>query len=464
MKNPFISILFILLNNYIIAQLPYSQPLYSYDSIVNVVYSIETSYLGENDTLELDIYKPIKDSNCSRPILVIAHGGTWISGSKEDVNTVYISRFFAKRGWVVANINWRLGTHKASNYNMYALCNTSISQPCAYIADSSEIYRANYRGMQDMKDAIRFMKDRSVMDSSDINNVFVFGESAGGFVAIATALTDQVSEKPLSCYNIQDAPTPSSNLNPYNCNPSPINLQRPDLGSIEGNFNLGNNDASVKGVGSFYAGIFDFSILNQLIDTPVFYFYHQGSDILVNYNYGRLLGRITWECYQQSNICQPYYFYPYAFGSKSIINFFNTLGASSPIYHGDIVQNYNYMNDCFANGHSIDNISLRSQSMADLFATRISLSSNDPNSNCSNLGISNNELIISLKPNPVEKTLNIKGVTKQMEYSIVNNLGQSIGKGSVNSNDPKIDVNLLLPGKYFLVIKGLNPPLPFIKM
>ena len=41
-----------------------------------------------------------------------------------------------------------------------------------------------------------------VYKRQDINNVFVSGESAGGFVALATAFTDQASEKHPACFAI----------------------------------------------------------------------------------------------------------------------------------------------------------------------------------------------------------------------------------------------------------------------
>jgi hypothetical protein len=153
------------LNTYVIAQLPYALNQYAYDSLINVSYGQDIDYAGNPVDLVLDIYKPKLDSNCLRPIVVLVHGGAWFAGSKEDVYMKLMSREFAKKGWVVANINYRLGTHKAASYNMYALCNNSISAPCGYISDSAEIFRANYRGMQDAKGAIRFMKNRNAIDS-----------------------------------------------------------------------------------------------------------------------------------------------------------------------------------------------------------------------------------------------------------------------------------------------------------
>lgn len=406
----FAPIIFLLFSGTLNAQLAYTQNNYAYDSIMNFAYGIETDYAGNADTLLMDIYKPHGDGNCLRPVIVLLHGGSWVAGSKEDVDLVYLSRKLAAKGWVVANINYRLGTHKTSNYTMHPFCNTSISAPCGYIADSSEIYRANFRGMQDAKGVIRLMKTRNLIDSSDVNNVFIAGESAGGFVAFAAAFTDQLNEKPADCYAIANAPNPDPDFATYGCNPSTISFARPDLGSIDGTLYTGVYDASVKGIGSFFGGVMNISMFNQVNGTPAVYMFHQGSDVIVDYNFNRLLGRMSWECYSQSNVCQNYYFYPFAYGSEGLRQHFVSLGPTAPAYQADIINNYNYMNDCFANGHSVDNIQIRLQNMVDFFSPVITASGNDPLTNCQTMGI-NKELSISsfiVSPNPSANEINLQ--------------------------------------------------------
>ncbi len=447
------------------AQTPYTQNQFAYDSLINVVYGTAIDYAGNTDTLKLDIYKPVGDSNCLRPVIVLVHGGAWIGGSKEDYDLVYLSRQLAKKGWVVANINYRLGTHKTSNYTMYALCNTSISQPCGYICDSAEVYRANFRAMQDAKGVIRFMKSRNAIDSTDINNVFIAGESAGGFVALAAAFTDKISEKHLSCYAVSDAPVPDPDLAAFGCIPTTNNLSRPDLGSIDGPLYLGTYNATVKGVGSLFGGVLDFNIFQQTSDTPVVYMFHQGSDVIVNYNYGTLLGRISWECYAQSNICQTYYFYPNAFGSEGIRQYFVAMGTSAPAYQADILSNYSYLNNCYSNGHALDNAQLRLQNMVALFAGKIALSGNNPQTNCLNLGI---DYItagsgFTLFPNPCNKKITASYMLFESQNTTVyiySNSGIKIktvdfGVNPKGENSHEIDLSNFKSGLYFLSI-GLN--------
>jgi hypothetical protein len=458
MKTTF-TLLLLLLRMTAFAQLPYTQNNYSYDSLMNVVYGVDVNYNGELDTLEMDIFKPVGDNNCLRPIMVLVHGGAWISGSKEDPNLVLMSRELARKGWVVANINWRLGTHKASNYVMYALCNTNISTPCGYICDSSEVIRANYRGMQDAKGAIRFMKSRHLMDSTDINNVFISGESAGGFVALDVAFMDQANEKPADCGAIANAPIPSVNLNQYACTNPPLSLQRPDLGSIDGTLHIGTYDAKIKGVANFYGGMFNFNTLQQQTDTPSVYLFHQGSDVIVNYAYGQVLGRISWECYAQTNLCQSYFFYPYAHGSESIRQQFVSLGGNAPVYQADIIYNYNYLNNCFSGGHAIDNWQTRLQAAVNLFAPIIASSGNNPASNCQTLAITDrpSEINFLAYPNPAQNQLTLE-FSKALDNPIVrlySPLGQLVLEKKVAGTIQKHELRLNLnAGTYWLEIES----------
>ena len=80
----------------------------------NIVYGTATNYLGATDTLKLDIYKPTGNPNTQRPMLILNHGGAWVGGDKSEANIVLIAKEFVQRGYVVASVNYRLGTHKAN--------------------------------------------------------------------------------------------------------------------------------------------------------------------------------------------------------------------------------------------------------------------------------------------------------------------------------------------------------------
>jgi hypothetical protein len=449
-------LIFILgLSHFCISQNPYTLNNYSVSlSEPDLIYGVETNFAGLPNTLRMDIYKPIGDLNCQRPLMILVHGGSWIAGSKYDSNILFIAQEMTKKGYVVAAINYRLGMHKTSNYTMYWACNNSISAPCAYINDSSEIIRGIYRGMQDVKGAIRFMKGRAELDSTDINNVYLAGESAGGFNVLAAAFMRNESQKPADCYSIHDASVPDADL--LACLPVGFSLSRPDLGSVEGNLHIGLLDSKVKGVANFYGGIMDPTLIGASVEKPAMYLFHQGSDVVVDYTYNRLLGRINWECYAPTNICQPYPHTPFAFGSEGIRRQLDSLGTQAPFYQADIIYNYNYMNDCAANGHSIDNIVLRTQHMADLFSVVIDSSGNVPPMNCSLISVPElSEFDFVLYPNPTKNKVSLqysKGI--QITKILIKDLqGRMISEVNCSSDMPEI----LFPestnsGMYFLEI------------
>lgn len=387
-------------------QLPYTSNTNSFTVDSNIVYGTGTNYAGIEEDLMMDIYKPV-NANCSRPCLILVHGGAWMAGSKTDPSIVNIARDFAEKGWVVATINYRLGMHKRANYTQYWACTNELAQPCSYMADSSEVIRAIFRAQQDVKGAIRGMKMRSEIDSTDVTNFFVAGESAGGFNALTATFLNEPNEKFPQAFSIADAPVPDADLT--SCLPTGYSLSRPDLGTIDGTLNLGRHDASVQGVGNFYGGVLNLELFQNETNWPEMYFFHQGSDVIVHYNYGKLLGRLDWECFAQSNICQTYAVAPFAYGSKGIVNYFNNLPAP-PTYVSTIIENYDYLNNCFSNGHAIDNWITRSQEMADLFALRIQANGNDGTAtNCIlNTNIPNiNHVTIS--PNPSNGLVIIQG-------------------------------------------------------
>ena len=421
------------------AQLPYTEAKYTYNSTLNLTYGNAIDYAGNTVALTMDLYKPNNDF-CNRPIMILVHGGAWVAGTKNDVDLVAMSKFFAQRGYVVANINYRLGNHKTNNFTKYAFCSESLASPCAYVADSAEVIRANYRGMQDLKGVIRYMKLRHGMDSSDHNNVFLAGESAGGFICLSAAFVNDGSEVHASCNNIADAVVADPDMANYNCLATPLNRTRPDLGNLEGTiYSSSSYDSRVQGVGNFFGGSFDLSQIDstEAINTAL-YLYHQGSDVVVHYNKGPLLGRISWECFAQTNLCQSFSYYPWANGSKAIHQHISKWPVDSRFYKADIIENYQYMQDCTDNGHSIDNgnINTRVQTMANVFAEKIKANGNSPKSDCQ-LSIQNIQIQMHLSPNPNQGQFTLSGPydLQGQTFEIHNNLGQMVYSGKVEEGN-----------------------------
>ena len=136
------------------------------------------------------------------------------------------------------------------------------------------MFRAIYRSVQDARGAIRFMKGEADTYGIDTSNVFIGGESAGGFVALHTAYMKQVDEKPDAAFEQPDA-------NYYDVFGNTISsLTRPDLGSLEGDLNLNGTSSDVKGAINIYGGLLDLELID--CGEPDLYQHHILDDILVN--------------------------------------------------------------------------------------------------------------------------------------------------------------------------------------
>lgn len=331
----------------LLGQAPYTQKLYDWSVETNLVYGTTTNYLGLTDTLTLDLYKPL-NTDTPRPLVVLVHGGSWLGGCKEDM--AWLCAEMAARGYVAATVNYRKGWHKDDYVPNPINAGIFAGGNCLYAADSLEIIRAIYRGMQDVKGAIRWLKARVYADSSCNQAVLVGGESAGAFLALATGILDRPEEKPDACGALPDAPTPGANLS--NCYAVDCQLRnftlpagalaRPDLGPVEGTLNLNGFDANVQGVISLYGGVPSEGLAANWLqgpDTPAFFLYHQTCDGIVPFNYGKPFFPISAYC----NLgFTPWHFnYPFVFGNGAIAGYLASL-ANPPVFQTDFLPCNNF--------------------------------------------------------------------------------------------------------------------------
>ena len=117
-------------------------------------------------TLTLDFYEPTADTSHARPLIIWAHGGSFIGGASTDPDVDTLCHRFAKKGYACASINYRTGV-------------TSY--------DSLGFIYALVRAVQDLKAAVRFFyKDRQTSNAYkiDTNNIFIGGSSAGAFMTL----------------------------------------------------------------------------------------------------------------------------------------------------------------------------------------------------------------------------------------------------------------------------------------
>jgi dienelactone hydrolase len=357
------------------AQVPYAEPRYGWRVEPGITYGQAVDYGGFARELRMDLYKPSCDFNPARPLFVIVHGGAFLGGSERDGDVVALCRQLAQRGAVAASISYRLGFHlKGGNFDPGFFCNADLK--CLQALDSAEVVRALYRGMQDAKGAIRFLKARHALDSTDVENVFIGGSSAGGFIALYTGFLDP-EEKPAACFALPDAPPPSP-LFPNNCSVAAVSRARPDLGSIEGELHLGNGyDASVHGVANFMGGMLENILPGER--KPALYLYHQTDDLVAGCHYARPFSLLNQHCGLLFTGCTPLYnTWPLVQGSCRIIELAAALGAEAPLVIPDLIDNGppGVLSCLTGNNHSIVGLEQRVRNMLDGFRPLILASGN----------------------------------------------------------------------------------------
>ena len=114
--------------------------------------------------LSMDMYFPKDNGECSRPLLVLVHGGAFFNGDKTSIGFPEFARYFAGLSYVVASVNYRLG----------------------FFLNTDSVEKAGFRAVQDVDAAIRYI----VHDGSynvDPERVFVAGTSSGGITALNVA-------------------------------------------------------------------------------------------------------------------------------------------------------------------------------------------------------------------------------------------------------------------------------------
>lgn len=145
-----------------------------------VVYGSSVTVNNSTQSLLMNIYQPVGDTVSQRPVLVIAHGGSFSFGSRTDVDVVAICTRFAKMGYVCASIDYRLGL--------------------GFPIDSIGATKAVVRAVQDMKAAVRFFRKDFFTNGNSYkihpNYIFAGGSSAGAFMGLHLAYLDQNSEIP----------------------------------------------------------------------------------------------------------------------------------------------------------------------------------------------------------------------------------------------------------------------------
>lgn len=256
---------------------------YTYYSAISIehdldlVYGQNLDYLGNPTNLLLDIHYPnlLIDPLPARPMVVMLHGGGFLSGSKSDM-TVYCEKL-ARAGYVAVSIDYRVGWDQVGAGGP---CNGNIQQ----------FRYAVYRAIQDVKAGIRFLIHHAADYRIDPQAIFLAGQSEGGMTAIHCTYLDQGE---------------ADNLLPG---------VSADLGSIDSAGNTFYEPFTVKGVFNWCGGSLDTLLIGPNNPIPLLSI-HGLHDSVMPVEYGAYLN-----CQNANN---PY---PMVYGPKAIYSRMKNLG------------------------------------------------------------------------------------------------------------------------------------------
>lgn len=262
---------------------------YDVNTVSNVEYGSNKDWLGSNQTLKMNIYLP-EDASAKKkyPLLVLAHSGSFLSGTKESIADV--SAALAEKGMIVASIDYRLGW------------DTRGTSGCG--SDTASLNGAAYRAMQDFNASLRFLTANADKYYIDTTWIFTGGASAGAVAALNSAyLTDAYAKVRFS--------------KEYN-----------QLGSLFTADNHLTNTYKIKGICSMWGGAFDPGIITASNAFPAI-FYHGGADDVVPVNVGTYL-----QCPNSQKVYGSEYLYKQltGFGVPAVAHIYDGAGHEPAVY------------------------------------------------------------------------------------------------------------------------------------
>jgi len=284
-------IIFLLLNSSFLSQYRYTDSLFnSVNTDNNRVFAtapaLNNPYTGESTThqqqLTFHLFQPENDTLSHRPLVIMIHGGAFVSGNKENQDMMEFCKLFAQKGYVAATIDYRLGMNPTSS-------------------KSGE--RAVYRALQDCRAAVRYFKHNSEDFHIDTNNIFLIGSSAGAFMALFNLFMNEESERPASSFAINNFPPNLDN--------------GPDLGKLDAIETNLKNSAYPKGIVSLWGALKDTLLIKSGDYGQNVFLVHGTADNIVPFDVGNPFG---------------YSVFPPTYGSNPINKRLNKLNFETETY------------------------------------------------------------------------------------------------------------------------------------
>ncbi len=267
---------FLFVSSLVIAQERYLDPIFTSSPATTVTYSSVSNF-------QMDIYEPVGDTQAQRPLIIFAHGGAFIAGSKTNPTMVQACEYFAERGYVTASIQYTLSN------NIFSLL------------DSLAIIDVVMKAVADGKAAVRYMRQDAATSNQyriDPNKIFFGGSSAGAVLGLHLAHIDENDILPAHLQTIVD-----------------------QNGGLEGDKGNDGYSSEVIGVLNWAGGINKLSFLNQA--SPPTFSGHGTNDGTVPYNCDDVFsGNPLVSAFDLVDLC----------GSGEIFPYLDNLGVNTELY------------------------------------------------------------------------------------------------------------------------------------
>ncbi len=147
------------------------------DTIPAVVFGSNTAVDGTDQTLRMDVYAPANDTLQARPVVVVAFGGSFVTGNRGDVAPLCSQ--LARMGYVAVAPDYRVGF---------------------FFPNTSTTMHAVQRCVHDLKGCIRYLRKTVAEDGNpyhiDPDRIIVAGVSAGAIGALHLTYMNEPSELP----------------------------------------------------------------------------------------------------------------------------------------------------------------------------------------------------------------------------------------------------------------------------
>lgn len=217
--------------------LRYTDEVFTGVAVDSVVYSSP-----EGKALWMDIYQPVGDTATLRPLVILAHGGSFMHGNRYSERMPALCRSLAQRGYVAVSIEYRLT-------NLLGMA----SKPGAY--------KNILKSVADGRAAVNWFLNNEAHGNIyriDKSKVFVGGSSAGAILAEQLGFIDSTRRCTGVLYKAACRYLPDSTALPPH---------------------------SIKGILSLAGAVLDTNLINH--HEPALLHIHGDADHIVQYGYKR---------------------------------------------------------------------------------------------------------------------------------------------------------------------------------